>query len=62
MCLAEGRTEAATDVDHITAWQKGATIEERQRLFRSADNLQSLCKSHHSKKTAAEDGSFGRPA
>lgn len=60
-CGAEGRVVAATVVDHIVAWQKGATEAERERLFADPANLQSLCASHHGKKTAAEDGSFGRP-
>lgn len=53
-CLAEDRVTEATDVDHIIAIAKGG-----DRL--SLKNLQSLCASCHSKKTAREDGSFGRP-
>lgn len=56
MCLAEkpSRVEPATDVDHITP-HKG-----NQVLFDDDKNLQSLCKSHHSQKTATEDGGLGR--
>lgn len=63
MCAAEKppRVTAATVVDHRVAWQSGTTEADRARLFEDTSNLQSLCASHHSKKTAAEDGSFGRP-
>lgn len=46
MCLAENRTTAAVEVDHITPLRDGGdnTIE----------NLQPLCKSHHSQKTARD--------
>jgi len=44
-CQATGRTEAATDVDHIVARRNGGGDDW--------DNLQSLCHSHHSKKTGA---------
>ena|SRR5690554_2622226 len=40
-CLEQGRTEAATVVDHITP-HKG-----NQELFFDPGNLQSLCKLHH---------------
>lgn len=52
-CLAQGRTEPATDVDHIVPHRGD------QALFWDRDNWQSLCKSHHSAKTAREDGGFG---
>lgn len=45
-CLREGRTEPATDVDHIIAKRLGGRDEWA--------NLQALCHSHHSRKTAAE--------
>ncbi len=54
LCQAPGCTEAATDVDHIVARARGGTDDDT--------NLQSLCHSHHSQKTAREDGSFGRKA
>jgi 5-methylcytosine-specific restriction protein A len=53
MCQAEGHTVSATDVDHITP-HKG-----NKELFYDVSNLQSLCHSHHSQKTAKEDGGFG---
>ena len=48
MCLAEGRTTLATDVDHIVPRRQGGTD--------APSNLQSLCHSHHSQKTAGEGG------
>lgn len=51
-CLKHGRTEAAHHVDHIIPLRKGGT--------HAAGNLQSLCASCHSRKTAKEDGGFGR--
>jgi len=52
-CAACG--ERATAVDHVKAWRGD------RRLFLARDNLQSLCRSCHSKKTASEDGGFGNP-
>lgn len=46
-CLERDRTEAATEVDHITPIEDGGA-----RL--DLANLQSLCKSCHSKKTARD--------
>lgn len=43
LCLAEGRTTLATDVDHIVPRRQGGSDE--------ASNLQPLCHSHHSQKT-----------
>ena len=42
----------ATEVDHIVPLSQGGGA--------SPDNLQALCKSCHSRKTAAEDGGWGR--
>ena len=55
-CWRSGRAIAATDVDHITPHRGD------QRLFWDQDNHQSLCHTCHSKKTAREDGGFGRDA
>jgi 5-methylcytosine-specific restriction protein A len=43
----------ATEVDHILPLAAGGTNDP--------GNLQARCKSHHSKKTAKEDGGFGNP-
>ncbi len=51
-CRAEDRLQPAVEVDHIVPLGKGGTG--------TTENLQSLCKSCHSKKTAREDGGFGR--
>lgn len=47
-CEAEGRTVEAVEVDHITPLRLAP-----QRKY-DITNLQGLCKSHHSRKTAAE--------
>lgn len=52
-CLSEGRAVAATDVDHIVPHRGD------QALMWDESNLQALCHSCHSRKTAAEDGGFG---
>ena len=49
-CSLVGKVVAATDVDHVDGNPNN----------NSTDNLMSLCHSCHSKKTAAQDGSFGR--
>ena len=51
--LAQGQTEPATVVDHITP-HKG-----NEELFWDPDNHQALCKLCHDRKTATEDGGFG---
>lgn len=53
-CLADGRAVPATDVDHITPREQGGTDDR--------SNLQPLCHPHHSRKTARDDGGFGRTA
>jgi len=45
-CERLGRTTAATEVDHIHRLTRGGTYE--------MSNLQALCKSCHSRKTALE--------
>lgn len=51
-CERFGVAAPATDVDHVVPLRRGGT--------HAASNLQSLCHFHHSRKTAAEDGAFGR--
>lgn len=53
-CLARGLTVPAREVDHIVA-HKGDMGK-----FWDRANWQSLCKRCHSRKTAKEDGGFGR--
>ncbi len=48
-CKALDIVEIATDVDHIKRPNGDATLE------RDGQNMQSLCKSHHSVKTRWED-------
>ena len=43
----------ATDVDHIIPFQSATSLEEREKLRLSMDNLRSLCKSCHAKVTRA---------
>ena len=52
-CASHGRTEAVEAVDHIKP-HKG---DDALRL--DWNNLQSLCKICHDRKTAREDGRFG---
>ncbi len=52
-CERHGRMTAATEVDHIIA------LKDDGHPF-DPDNLQSLCKPCHSRKTNKEDGAFGR--
>ena len=51
-CKKEDRLIEAREVDHIIPMSNGGARLDR-------NNLQSLCKSCHSKKTANEDGGFG---
>ncbi|WP_069648969.1 HNH endonuclease [Caloranaerobacter ferrireducens] len=53
-CEKAGRLTTATVVDHIIPHRGD------EDLFWDEDNLQSLCKSCHDKKTAREDGRWGR--
>jgi 5-methylcytosine-specific restriction protein A len=48
-CAKQGFVVGATEVDHIIP------IVKRPDLRLVQSNLQSMCKSHHSKKTAAEN-------
>ena len=65
-CLKDGLITACTmeirngspvrvsnEVDHIIPHRGN------EKLKRDPKNLQTLCKSHHSRKTATEDGGFG---
>lgn len=49
-CAAEGRAVPARDVDHI----------DGDAHNNDPSNLQPLCIRHHSRKTATENGGFGR--
>lgn len=53
-CLKNDRITPATVVDHIKP-HKGD-----EELFYDFNNLQSLCKSCHDRKTAKEDGRWGK--
>ena len=48
VCRDAGRVTPATEVDHIKPRRRGGTD--------GMDNLQSLCKRHHSQKTGRERG------
>jgi len=52
--LREGRLVRATQVDHIRAHRGD------YELFWDERNWQGLCQRCHSRKTATEDGGFGR--
>ena len=54
-CVAAGRLVAADTVDHIRP-HTGVDTESFWRW----DNLQSLCASCHSRKTATQDSAFAR--
>lgn len=51
-CRADGRVTPATDVDHVVPLARGGSND--------IGNLQPLCHACHSRKTAREDGGFGR--
>jgi 5-methylcytosine-specific restriction protein A len=53
--LPEWQRQEATDVDHIDG--RGPNGPRGY----DATNCQALSKAHHSRKTAREDGAFGRP-
>lgn len=55
VCKKAGRFVAAEHVDHIKP-HKGD-----EATFFDVENLQSLCKPCHSRKTVTEDGGFGNP-
>ena len=50
-CKAEGCNEPSTDVDHIVPRRGGGTDDP--------SNLQGMCETCHSRKTAIEDGRWG---
>lgn len=51
-CNANGLTTAATEVDHVKSLAAGGTHD--------LENLRSLCKPCHSRKTVKCDGGLGR--
>jgi 5-methylcytosine-specific restriction protein A len=55
-CECDHRLTPATVVDHITP-HRGDML-----VFWDQGNWQPLCKMHHSRKTAKEDGAFGNSA
>lgn len=55
-CTKLGMVRAATEVDHVIPHRGD------QELFWNTDNWQGLCKPCHSRKTAREDGGYGRSA
>lgn len=52
-CEEPGCRQPAADVDHVVPLRRGGTNED--------ENLRALCRRHHSRKTAREDGGFGNP-
>ncbi len=70
-CQRNGRVTASKEVDHIAphhlkeANDSGDPIkiaEARQRFWDAKNNWAALCKSCHSRKTAAFDAGFGNAA
>jgi 5-methylcytosine-specific restriction protein A len=68
-CQRDNQVTEATVVDHIIAHRLKDALDSgndvliaraRALFWDSAGNWQSLCKTHHDIKTAAEDGGFGR--
>ncbi|AEJ02185.1 HNH endonuclease [Nitrosomonas sp. Is79A3] len=67
-CDLGGFVEIASIVDHIVPHRLGEAIESgdhikidiASKLFWDRNNWQSLCKTCHDRKTAIEDGGFGR--
>ncbi|MFA5385639.1 MAG: HNH endonuclease signature motif containing protein [Eubacteriales bacterium] len=53
VCEKEGKITAGTVVDHIIPHRGN------RELFWDVNNWQTLCTSHHSEKTAREDGRWG---
>jgi 5-methylcytosine-specific restriction protein A len=53
VCAACGRTDVAIELDHIIP------VRRRPDLALELGNIQGLCKSCHSRKTAAIDGGYG---
>ena len=53
-CLKAGRHTLATEVDHTIAHRGD------MKIFWDVDRWAAMCKPCHSKKTAREDGAFGR--
>ena len=53
-CMEQGDVVAANVVDHIVP-HKG-----NEALMWDESNYQSLCKTCHDRKTATDDGGFGR--
>lgn len=52
LCKAEGRTAAATDLDHVVPKAKGGTDDPA--------NLQPLCRACHDAKTRRDSGARAR--
>jgi 5-methylcytosine-specific restriction protein A len=56
MCAAEGRERRAEVVDHVQG------VKEAPHLRLDPGNLRSLCRAHHTRRTASDprQGGFGR--